>query len=275
MNCSKNIIREHFNYMNPNHSYTYKSFTLTLNDKADYYVIIGYTNEYFEEKKTIIFQMEPWVYDSNKLWGIKTWGKWTYPDINKFLHVRKHKEYLNPAQWFFKIPKHINMTDRKDKIIAILSCKRNDIGHINRINLIKYFEELELDVFDVYGYENYHNLKSYKGTINDKSIIQNYKYMLSSENNNEYNYATEKIWEPIVLHTLCFYDGCPNLSDYIDKRAYVPINAFKKDLSVKVIMGCINYNAWEKQVKYIIHEKEKITNHYNALEIIHNFISLK
>lgn len=273
MNCSLLKLREEFNYMNFNNSYDYKSFTLTIDNDEDYTVVIGFTNEIINPKKTIIFQMEPWVYDKEKLWGVKMWNSWSKPDPNNFLHVRSHKKYLNPAQWFFKIPKEIKMINRINKIICILSHKKNDIGHINRINFIKYAESLNLNIFDVYGYDNYHSLKSYKGTIEDKTLIQNYKYMLSSENNNEYNYVTEKIWEPILLNTLCFYDGCSNLSDYIDVKSYVPVNLSKKKQSLDIILNCINNNAWEKQIQFIKNEKEKIINKFNALEIIHNIIS--
>ena len=54
---------------------------------ADYFVIINkpQKGDYYDPKRTIVFQMEPWVYDDNKRWGVKTWGEWAEPDESKFL----------------------------------------------------------------------------------------------------------------------------------------------------------------------------------------------
>ena len=59
--------------------------------KIDYYVIINSTNEYYNLSKTIVFQMEPWVIDPSKNWGVKTWGQWAEPDPTTFLAVRGRK----------------------------------------------------------------------------------------------------------------------------------------------------------------------------------------
>ena len=53
---------------------------------------------------TIIFQMEPWIYNATKNWGVRTWGKWSRPDEKKFLYVGRHKNHLNNVQWEIKIP---------------------------------------------------------------------------------------------------------------------------------------------------------------------------
>ena len=51
----------------------------------------------------------------------------------------------------------------------------------------------------------------------EKAIIP-YKYYFMCENNVEHNFATEKIWEPILCECLAFYWGCPNLEEYIDRK---------------------------------------------------------
>ena len=68
--------------------YRWKNIEITSDDKADYYVIINYplsNDEYYDPLRTIIFQMEPWVADPNKQWGVKTWGTWAKPDESKVL----------------------------------------------------------------------------------------------------------------------------------------------------------------------------------------------
>lgn len=257
------------------HSFKYKSFIFTSqNIDIDYYVIIGYSStEYYDPKKSIVLQMEPWVYDNSKEWGVKCWGKWSNPSKQEFMHVHRHVDYLNPAQWFLQTPKTINLI-RKNKVIAIISSKYIDTGHINRIDFIRYVESLGHDIIDVYGYQNYHNLKSYKGTIPNKIIIQDYKYMLSAENNNEYNYATEKIWEAFITGTLCFYDGCPNLSDYVSSMSYVPVSLCNYSDTLQIILHAMNNDLWSQKLSYILEARKLTIEKYNIFEIVSGIINI-
>lgn len=251
----------------------YKDIELTCSF-AQYYVILNYVcdNEFYAPSNTIVMHMEPWVYDNSKNWGVKTWLNWSNPNKNKFMHVRRHIDYLNPAQWTFKVPKIVNK-NRKDKVIAIISGKVIDTGHINRIDFIRFVENLGLDIIDVYGYKNYHNFNNYKGPIDDKLIIQEYKYILSVENNKEYNYATEKIWEAFIACTMCFYDGCPNLSDYVDARSFIPVDCSNFEQCLSIMKSSIQADEWSKNLEYIIDSKNKTMNKYNIFEIINNVVT--
>ena len=74
--------------------FRWKDIELTSDDEnIDYYVIINKPQEgaKYNPKKTIIFQMEPWIYNATKNWGVHTWGKWSIPDEKKFLYVGRHK----------------------------------------------------------------------------------------------------------------------------------------------------------------------------------------
>ena len=127
--------------------------------------------------------------------GIEREGDWSIP--SGFMKVFSHTNELNNVQW--QIPK-IDVGEEKkvDKIISILSRKNHDDGHIKRIEFIRKLEEYGFNGIDVYGAENFHNYKNYIGKTNDKSEMAKYKYCFSCENNWEKNYATEKIWEPIL-----------------------------------------------------------------------------
>lgn len=278
-NMSSRDLSKTFTVMN-NGNIIYKDYILVTdddndNDNIDYYVILNYTTtEKYISYKSIVIQMEPWVYDDTRPWGVKSWGTWAIPNPKEFLHVRRHVDYLNPAQWFFPVPKSISLTNRKNKMIAFLSHKKNDIGHINRISFIQYIESINLDIIDVYGYKNYHDLKSYKGTAPSTEIIQEYKYMLSAENNREYNYATEKIWESFIAITLCFYDGCPNLKDYVPEQSFIPVSLDNQN-SLYTILQAINNNAWERSIPYLEQAKSLTIEKYNALNVIHETINNK
>jgi len=269
---SRNLIKT-FIVMNEG-NIIYKNYMFVEDDtNIDFYVILNYpTTEVYLANKSIVLQMEPWVYDDTKPWGVKTWEEWAIPDCHKFLHVRRHIRYLNPAQWFFHAPKTMNIA-KKDRIIAFLSNKTNDSGHVNRIEFIRYIEKNNLDIIDIYGRQNYHNLTSYKGTAPSSDIITDYKYLLSAENNNEYNYATEKIWEAFISYTLCFYDGCPNLTNYVPKESYIPINLAEQSNTLKTIINMMKNNEWEKRLPFIETARKLTIEKYNALEVIHEVIN--
>ena len=222
----------------------------------DYYVIINRTNETgYDKSRTIVFQMEPWVYDEGKNWGVRTWGDWSVP--NGFMKVFSHRDYLNNVQWH--IPKiKVGEEKKVDKIISILSRKNFDEGHIKRIEFIRRLEESRFNGVDVYGAENFHNYKNYVGTTADKSEMARYKYCFSCENNWEKNYATEKIWEPILCECLCFYWGCPNLEEYIDGGAFVRLDLDDFEGAMALVKLAIEEDWWGKRVDIIRREKKKI-----------------
>jgi len=225
--------------------------------------------------------MEPTVFDTSKPWGTKTWGKWANPDPSKFMHVNSHAKYLNGVQWLFRYPlkqlrdsSNFQAGDKLDRISCILSSKNSDEGHILRNELIKYIETEsgsfssatinELQSFlNVFGVSNFFKYRSYIGKLpqdNPFYGMKSYKYYFMCENNYEHNYATEKIWEPILCETLCFYWGCPNLDDYIDSRAYVRLDVKDKEGSLRIMQDAVKNDLWSERIPYIRAAKEKILN---------------
>lgn len=215
-------------------------------ENPDYYVVINYPppNEGFDPLKTVWYFMEPKAF-SDKINIDKT----------KFLHVNDHSNYLNAVQYNFPIrtPPEIKL----EKVCSILSSKYSDIGHKLRVDFIKQTEEL----FEVYGKENSHSLSSYKGPVpeeNRSNVYLNYKYCLAVENNSEYNYVTEKIWEPILCETLAFYWGCPNLEDHIDPQSFVRLPIEDTDKAKSIIQQAIKEDWWSQRIDSIRATKELI-----------------
>ena len=260
--------------------FRWKNYRMVWTDRAedtDYYVIVNKPppGAYYDPKKTIVFQMEPWVYDENKPWGVKTWGEWAEPDENKFMHVHSHKKYLNNVQWLNTIPEKLYPEIQlKNRVISILSDKNFDEGHIKRIEFIRYMESMSADFIDIYGRQNYHNFMNYKGTVENENKYKNYKYCISVENNSEYNYATEKIWEPILCESLCFYWGCPNIGDYIDSRAFVLLDLNDYEKSCEIIKRAIEEDWWSERIDIIRKEKEKILDELAFFPTLDNIITL-
>ena len=232
---------------------------LTWKDEADYYVIVNLpnTDEFYDPKKSIIFQMEPWVYDDSKPWGVKTWGDWANPDPQKFLHVNSHRKFLNPAQWTLS-GDLANLPPKKDEAAIVLSHKTNDTGHNLRVQFLR-----EMETIDVYGKENYHNLTSYISPVPDDNrynVYSKYKYVLAVENNSELNYASEKIWEPLICECLPFYWGCPNLENYIDPKAFVRLPLDDVAESMRIVEQAIREDWWSQRIDAIRESKKKIMN---------------
>ena len=261
---------EEWHYMCEN-NFIWKNIEITYEDiNIDYYVIINFYlgDNYYEPKKTIIFQMEPWVYDQNKNWGVKTWCEWAVPDENKFLSVNGRKQNThNNAFW--QLGLYLNELvefsyEKIDKISSICSSKCFEIGHIIRIYLLKYIESKNDLEIDIYNSDNIFNFKNYKGTATPnkdkyKGIV-NYKYYFMIENNFEENFITEKIWEPILCECLVFYYGCPNISKYINPLAYVELDINDFEKCYQTIKQALEEDRWSQRINIIRQEKQKILN---------------
>ena len=269
----------------------WNNLKFTDDDNADFFVIINkpLENEYFIPLRTIVFQMEPWCNENYQNWGIKTWKKWSKPNPNTFLQVRTHDKYVNNCMWQLNLSwnqlkyNQIVKDDTKNNILSsICSSKYFDPGHIKRIDFLHYLEdklygqtsenqniETKSRPFElhIYNEDNVHKFKSYVGKATqhvdkDKGIVP-YKYYFMCENNAEYNFVTEKIWEPIITESLVFYWGCPNVYDYIDPQAIVLLDMNDFEKSFQIISDSIQNNLWEQRIDIIRKEKQKILDYYN------------
>jgi len=274
--CSSEQLCENYKKMCKDpENYCWDNLQITWEEEdIDYYVLINRplygVGEYYDPEKTIVFQMEPWVYNDAKPWGVKTWGEWASPDPAKFLHVNAHKKYLNNVEWHLdqplvEIQKPIKTT-KMDKISAICSSKNYDEGQMLRNQFIGYISEQEKEeqtrcIIDVYGKFNYHHFACYKGPLehdNKYNGMHQYKYHLACENNAEPGYATEKIWDAILCETLCFYWGCPNLEQSIDAEAFVRLDLNDKEGSLKIIQQAISEDWWSQRIHIVRKMKTKI-----------------
>jgi hypothetical protein len=88
-----------------------------------------------------------------------------------------------------------------------------------------------------------------------------YRYFFAAENNCERNFITEKLWEPLLTETLCFYWGCPNVADWIDPRAFIPVDLDDFEQALRTIKQAILGNEWEKRLDVIRRKKRKVLEH--------------
>jgi GR25 family glycosyltransferase involved in LPS biosynthesis len=268
-------------------NYTWNNIQLTweTND-IDYYVIINKpcNNDYYDPARTIVFQMEPWCYNPEHNWGVKTWGEWAQPDESKFLQVRSHRNYYNNGSWQLKssYTDLINTTTvekyNHSTISTICSSKYFDEGHIKRINFLQFIEtKNDPDVsFHLYNRENPFKFKNYivLPPNEDKEVgIMKYKYYFMCENNAEHNFISEKLWEPILCHCLCFYWGCPNVADYIDPRAFVQLDMNDFEKSFQIVKTAIAEDWWSQRLPFIKIERLKILEYYAFCPTVERIIN--
>ena len=244
--------------------------------EIDYYIIINSppADAQYIPEKTIVFQMEPWVADPAKNWGVKTWGEWATPDPSKFFKVFTHKTHLNNVQWQIILKPIVEK--KQNKVAVICSEKNFDEGHLLRNNFIHFMEKTN-NMLDSWGRENYHHFKNYQGPVpeeNKYNVYAKYKYCFAAENNKEHNYATEKIWESILCESLCFYWGCPNLEDYIDAKAFVRLPLADPASALKIIQQAITEDWWSQRIGVIKQMKEKIVNELGFFPLIYNSINI-
>jgi hypothetical protein len=215
--------------------------------------------------------MEPWCAGKDQNWGIKTWGQqWANPDPKLFLQVRTHDRFVNTVFWQLNLSydqlQTMDMVSEKkpalDKVVSsICSSKYFDPGHKKRIDFLKYLEEKGFPLH-IYNEDNQHGFKSYQGkarpSVDKEKGLVPYKYYFMCENNAERNFVTEKLWEPILCESLCFYWGCPNVADIVDPRAFVQLDMNDFESAYNTMNAAIQMNLWEERLPYIKAAKQKI-----------------
>lgn len=269
---SKEIVEE-FCRMNDG-KFEFKNIELTDDDEdIDYYVIINMPKpgDKYDPARTLVFQMEPCAKYS--AYGTHTWGEWANPDKSKFMYVNDYENHLNVVQWRFKLPE--TFEKKHDKVASIISRNYHYVGHKYRVDFAKFLQSKYPGLLDVYGRDNTHNLENHKGPLeNDdpSTVLAPYKYYFMTENNEEKNYATEKIWEPILCESLCFYWGCPNLEDYIDSKAFVRLPMDNFDEAARIIKKAIDEDWWSQRIGSIRQEKQKILESLGFLPMLNTLL---
>lgn len=254
--------------------------------KIDYWVILNYPREAdcgtYDPKRTLVFRLEPWCGEPWQTWGAKQWGEWATPDPAKFLYAHTGP---TPVFWicqktadeFLALPP-AKSEEKQCRIAHIASAKYTDPGQKQRIDFLRFLEGKGDIPLAIYGKENYHNFRSYVGPVPGETtdaIFAVNQYSLMCENNAEHNYITEKIWEPILCETLCFYSGPPNATEILTEGTYVPLDMTDFEASYRIVKRAIQENWWGSRRELIRAERPRILNELNLLSVIHRIVKSK
>lgn len=163
------------------------------------------------------------------------------------------------------------------KKTKLLSCITSDLnfmeGHFYRLRMVDVLDQLIDDGLDIWGKQHgdhfFGRVTKYRGEIAQKyDGLWDYKYHFISENSFEHGYFTEKIVDPIIAESLCFYDGCKDLERFIDERAFVRVNVKAPMESVGMIIEMIQNNEYAKRIKFIRQQKKRFLTDLNPLNMI-------
>jgi hypothetical protein len=239
---------------------------------ADYFVIINFpfAGEGFDPKRTIIFPMEP-------AHGRAGWGPWRDPSPRKFLRVMSHDKHYNNIEW------HLSKTYRQlmeepVKKSLVLSSVTSDLvafeGQRKRVGFLQSLSDSGVP-YDLFGRSNRFQIPNYRGPlpwVSKETGLMPYRYTFAGENCREHNYFTEKLIDAILAECLCFYWGCPNISDYIAPRAIIPVDLDRPQAAIETIREAIAENEWEKRIDVIRAEKKKILNELQFFPRLHRLL---
>jgi hypothetical protein len=205
------------------------------------------------------------------------WGWWANP-TGDFLHIASHEKEYNNQEWhlshtFSQLMFEPVRKTYTSEISTVLSSKYHDIGHVKRIDFVKYIET-KLDIH-VYG-NNKFSYKHYKGPLppycKDDGIFP-YKYTFNVENNSILNYCTEKFVDAILGECLIFYNGCPNIRELFDERCFIWLDLVNFEDDYKKIQTAIQENLWEERIPFIRAEKQRILTSTQFFPRLHKIIN--
>lgn len=243
----------------------------------DYYIIINHPflngiKQEYNNNKTIYIHNEP---ESTR----KKWDSWKSKETFLYDNIENWKSWHLDININELIKKKI---EKKENYKRSITCVTTDLfdlpGHKLRMNFLRYLDILPQSNINpkIYGriktgVYNQLKLKNYLGDIEKReTALWDYQYHFMAENSQEVNYFTEKILDPILTETLCFYWGCPNIKNYLHEKSFINIDLNRPEISLKIIIDSINNNEYEKRLKYIKESKKKIIYELNPITLFQN-----
>lgn len=160
---------------------------------------------------------------------------------------------------------------------------------------IKFFENKLGEQFDLYGPKwnapitrkekifpfLTPKFKNYKGISQDKiETFSHYKFSLCYENAYGLNgYVTEKIFDCFNAGIVPIYWGAENITDYVDKDAFIDRRKFKSDKELFAFLNNIDENEYNKYLsameKYLASNNYKLFLSENFADTIIKTLNLK
>lgn len=191
----------------------------------------------------------------------KKYFKFYYPVLNPFIN--------EPIDFYWK------------RFSTLIACNKSSTFptelYTKRWNVIRFFETLPLNDFDLYGRGWPTYLKNYHGVIDKKvDCLKFYKFCYCYENVEGIpGYVTEKIFDAFQAGCVPIYWGASNITDYIPKECFIHRADFASEKELYEFLKSIDKPQYEKYIEniknYLKTERAKL---YSKEQFIQLFMQL-
>jgi len=129
--------------------------------------------------------------------------------------------------WPVFFPEYIKFHDKTKHACMIACNKTSEHPHSmyqDRNTVIRYYNDQNLNGFDLYGHGWDNSLKCYKGTVKSKrQVMKDYKFVYCMENARYNGYITEKPWDVWFSGSVPIYYN----NRYFPEHTYIPFDLFR------------------------------------------------
>lgn len=259
----------------PNGSCVWGDYEFFLNqeiEECDYWLVCE--NMAFESEKTIVYPENVILSESADIdnYSKSFLSKFNY--VYSYKKVTKHKNLIKSIPiipWFVKMNyDELNKPRKIEKYKAmslLTSDKKISINHIKRLNFVKKINKYFGEAIDIHG-------PGFTDHVYDKKIaLEPYMNSIILESFEVPDYFSEKLGDCYLFQTFPVYNGCTNLEEYFNFRAYERINMHDFSTSVKIIKQVLDSKSlYQEKIEFIYEAKNKYLNSYSIFPIMANIL---
>ena len=218
--------------------------------------ITVYGTDYLGQYGTVITSQEPWVIKHPNPLFTQPGLIWFYGfpfDAGEILTYEAMRSTPPPA---------------KSRLISTVCSSRQGIitTHSRRVKFTARLQAA-LPELEVFG----HGVRP----MSDKAAaLDPYQYHIAVENHRYRHHLTEKLPDAFLGHTLPFYHGCPNATDYFPPESFIPIDITDFTRTLAIIKSTIANNEYQDRLPYIREARRLVLEKYNLFAVIERYISM-
>jgi alpha(1,3/1,4) fucosyltransferase len=237
--------------------------TRSLKDLKDVHKIIIFDLEGYKAKvlsqyspsQLILFLFEPpTTVKKNYKKKYHSYFSKVYTWDDDLVDGKKYFKFFIPELRFFD--KDLKSFVEKKLVTLIARNKNSNYKnelYTKRIETIRFFEKKVPLEFDFYG-EGWkkENFICYRGKLQSKEILKNYKFALCYENTEKIKgYITEKIFDCFYYGCVPIYLGASNVEKYIPKKCFIDLRDFSSYDELLVFLKNIKEEEYLQYLKAI------------------------
>lgn len=227
-------------------------------EEADFTLVVNHPgrNTVGANDRVLVAHMEPSE-------GVRTYGDWSSPRADVVSYFQSREFGGNLLEWHLGATYDELVTTHPEKsrdVSAVVTGKRLSHGHHLRLDFLHHLEAHSVPV-DIHGLDNDESFSGYRGSLpwlDKRDGLFPYRYTIAVENNAEVNYLTEKIVDGILAECLVFYWGCPNIHDFVEPDAIIPLPLDDFDEARRIVEAAIRNDEHTKRLPAIRRAKNRI-----------------